>query len=517
VNLELRPPATLDTNLVALAQASRELVSFVAPDARLLFINAAGRHYLGLADAPLTGSRKLSALVCAESHGLAPALVAQALRDGTPRESNVPFAHQQTGSVLMTACVFTPMGGAADDSGFVAVVGRPDRDEPHANGTPAPATGDVSARARMMELLTGVVGHDLRNPLNAIVTTAHMVARQSETPGLQTAMARIVASGDRMQRMIDQLLDLTRLRVGGGIPLRPVAADLDALTEQAVQEIRTAHPQWTVRLSSAGSATGTWDGDRLTQLISNLLGNAVQHGVQEHGIRVRIDGTAGDAVTLTIWNGGTIPADLLPVLFNPFRVVHRKGTSAKGLGLGLYVSRQIAIAHGGDVQVSSDASGTQFTVRLPRTPAATPVSEAAAEIAAMEAFAALPAQTAVTARLFGAAPLHERAPQQYWDLFERYGRVLDAALEQQTYRKAEAPVSDELRAIAEELAGLAAGAREVAELHARALRQRTRVATYAKAQALTAEGRLVSFELMGHLLSCYRRRGGFGGGGKHSP
>jgi hypothetical protein len=131
----------------------------------------------------------------------------------------------------------------------------------------------------------------------------------------------------------------------------------------------------------------------------------------------------------------------------------------------------------------------------------------AKEVAAMELLSAPSATTSVTAQLLGVAPLHQRAPRDYWDLFERYGHLLDLALERHAYKTAADGASNELRAIAERLGSLDAGAREVADLHARALRQKVRTASTARAQAYTAEGRLVAFELMGHLLSYYRRRG----------
>ncbi len=134
----------------------------------------------------------------------------------------------------------------------------------------------------------------------------------------------------------------------------------------------------------------------------------------------------------------------------------------------------------------------------------------AREVAALEALSLPPRETAVTARLLGVVELHQRAPAQYWTLYERYLKVLDAALDRQTYRDAAAATSTELRAIAESLAALDAGAREVAELHARALRQKARESSVAKAQAYASEGRLVAFELMGCLLSLYRRRAAAG-------
>lgn len=130
----------------------------------------------------------------------------------------------------------------------------------------------------------------------------------------------------------------------------------------------------------------------------------------------------------------------------------------------------------------------------------------AKEVAALELLSAARPETSVTARLLGVVALHQRAPREYWELFERYAHLLDRALERYAYKSPADGASDELRAIAERLGSLEAGAREVADLHARALRQKIRTATTAKAQAYTAEGRLVAFELMGHLLSYYRRR-----------
>lgn len=127
------------------------------------------------------------------------------------------------------------------------------------------------------------------------------------------------------------------------------------------------------------------------------------------------------------------------------------------------------------------------------------------EVAAFDALAAAPT-TAVTTKVLGVAPLSLRAPSEYWPLFERYARVLDHSLDRHTYRDPAAGASEELRAIAEGLGALEAGAREIADLHARALRQKTRTATFHKAEAYTAEGRLIAFELMGHLVSYYRRR-----------
>ena len=377
---------------------------------------------------------------------------------------------------------------------------------------------DAASLTRLAEMFAGIVGHDLRNPLNAILTSAHLVSQIVDDATAKAALNRIISSGHRMQRMIDQLLDVSRIRIGGRIPLQPAPIDLQPVAAQVIQEIVAANPSAVIRLDAIGDTTGTWDVDRLMQLISNLVGNAVHHGTPETAVPVTIDGTKPDEVTLSVRNQGAIAAELLPILFSPFRVIHERRHKSRGLGLGLFVTRQIALAHGGDVHVASSAEhGTTFAVRLPRTSAGTqPTGELSGlgeeDMAVLERLATAPRATSVTAQLFGAVALHQRVPQDYWQLFDRYARALDLALDHQTYKSEATQLSDELRAIAEQLGALGAGAREVAELHARALKQRTRHATVAKAQALTSEGRLVSFELMGHLLSFYRRRSGLAGG-----
>lgn len=141
-----------------------------------------------------------------------------------------------------------------------------------------------------------------------------------------------------------------------------------------------------------------------------------------------------------------------------------------------------------------------------RTEASDANAELAREVAVLETFSLPPADTSVTARLLGVVALRARAPSQYWQIFEQYSKVLDASLDRHTYRQPPPATSHGLRAIADALGELGAGPREVAELHARALRQKARESTVAKAQLYASEGRLVAFELMGYLLSFYRRR-----------
>jgi len=238
------------------------------------------------------------------------------------------------------------------------------------------ALRELEQTVRFNEIFTGMLGHDLRNPLGAIMAAAQMAARRSEQSLLEKPLGRIIKSGERMATMIDQLLDFTRVRVGAGIPIEPRPCDVSTIMNQAVDELSHAHPNWCFSLSrSAGDLAGVWDADRILQVFSNLVGNAVQHGAAEPGVSVFFDGSRPGAVSVRVHNMGNIPAELLPRLFEPMAGGDRRRVNTRGLGLGLYISREIVRAHGGEIQVvTSAAEGTSFTVSLPRgVPAAVEV------------------------------------------------------------------------------------------------------------------------------------------------
>jgi signal transduction histidine kinase len=228
------------------------------------------------------------------------------------------------------------------------------------------AIADLERTVRFNEMFTAILGHDLRNPLGAIMIAAQLAMKRGDEK-LAKPLARIHTSGERMGRMIDQLLDFTRLRVGEGIPLRPERVELVPLMRQVVDELDDANPEWTFRLEHEGATDGVWDADRLSQVFSNLVGNAVKHGAPEHGVSVRIDGTAPDEVRVRVQNMGVVPPDLLPRLFEPMIGAQQRREKSHGVGLGLFISSEIVRAHGGRIDVrSSEADGTLFTVALPR-------------------------------------------------------------------------------------------------------------------------------------------------------
>ena len=219
---------------------------------------------------------------------------------------------------------------------------------------------------RLNEMFAAVLGHDLRNPLGAILTGAHLIQRASDQDIVRETAGRMLSSGKRMSRLIDDLLDLTRARLAGGISLKRDTVDFGALLQRVVKEQEAALPGRHVEVTQTGDVTGDWDPDRLGQVTSNLIGNAFQHGAPDRPVRVGLDGTDPDQVVLSIENDGVIPPDILPHLFDPFRGGQRAGRN-EGLGLGLYIVQQIVQAHGGRVEVhSTPESHTRFRVIVPR-------------------------------------------------------------------------------------------------------------------------------------------------------
>jgi signal transduction histidine kinase len=226
---------------------------------------------------------------------------------------------------------------------------------------------ELTRAVHFSEMFIGILGHDLRNPLSAIVTGASLLARRSDSDKVVKPALRILSSAERMGRMIDQILDFTRIRLGHGIPLQRRHIDLAEVCRLAIDESESTAGEGRIRLDERGESVGTWDGDRLSQLVSNLLANAVAHGKAGAPILILLDGTDPEHSLLEVQNAGTIPAEVLPVLFDPFRSGNDKEERSSGLGLGLFISREIVLAHGGTIDVtSSEPDGTRFVVRLPR-------------------------------------------------------------------------------------------------------------------------------------------------------
>jgi PAS domain S-box-containing protein len=217
------------------------------------------------------------------------------------------------------------------------------------------------------ERFLAILGHDLRNPLASIDMGAGILRQISKDPATIRILDRMRSSSLRMSRMIEQILDLTRTRLGGGLEVQPRPMDLRELIAHIIEELRVVHPSQTIDLRS-GPLPGVWDADRLEQVFSNLIGNALLHG--DPATPVTIDGRIeGRSVSVEIHNDGApIPDQMQPMIFSPFRRGERDSRSSKteGLGLGLYISHEVIVAHGGSIDVrSSVAEGTTFRVNLP--------------------------------------------------------------------------------------------------------------------------------------------------------
>jgi signal transduction histidine kinase len=219
------------------------------------------------------------------------------------------------------------------------------------------------------EQLMGIVGHDLRTPLNTVLSAAELLLLSEGLGAKETELARKIArSASLAGRLIDQVLDLTRSRLGGGIPIDPRPLDLSDVCRQVVSEIELTHPDRPLRVDLVGDLGGVWDRDRLYQLLENLVRNAVQHGEPRSPIDLRVHGDATEIVIEVASRGEPIPPAMLPVIFDAFRQARTAHPSrAGGLGLGLFIAQEIARSHGGSITVtSSESDGTTFRVRLPR-------------------------------------------------------------------------------------------------------------------------------------------------------
>jgi signal transduction histidine kinase len=226
---------------------------------------------------------------------------------------------------------------------------------------------------QFQERLISIVGHDLRNPLSAVMVSAQMLLKRKEElrEGQVQAVERIVRSASRIDALGNLLVDFTQARLGGGVPLRREPSDARPAAERVLDELRSANPQRTVTLEArTGNTFGNWDVERIAQIVSNLASNALRYGDKESEVAVLLeDGPPGSMMLVVHNRGQPISPELLPHLFEPYkRGADSKTAYAGGLGLGLYIVREIARAHGGEVTVSSTAmDGTTFRARLPRT------------------------------------------------------------------------------------------------------------------------------------------------------
>lgn len=266
----------------------------------------------------------------------------------------------ETGEVLHVDEEF-PRGGEVRVWRMVKFPLRDTDGVPYAVGGIATDVTEERELARSRERLIGVLAHDLRSPLASISLAAELLLRWEEIDeGPRRQVVKIARGADRMAKLTTDLLDFAQGQLGGGIPITRAPCDLGPITRAVVDEIETSNPERTIRIALDGDLAGDWDEGRVGQVLANLINNAIVHGEGDVDVAVRGD---RDGASVRVHNAGApIPAALRPHLFAPFH----GSRAAGGLGLGLYIVRQIALGHGGDVTVESDDRGTTFVARLAR-------------------------------------------------------------------------------------------------------------------------------------------------------
>jgi signal transduction histidine kinase len=221
---------------------------------------------------------------------------------------------------------------------------------------------------RHRNLFLGMLGHDMRNPLNCIVMTASYLAELSAGEHVSRASQRLIRSGASMQALLDDLTDLSRTNLGLGIRVDTQELDLAEAAEDELDQFRAAHPSRQIEFTASGNTHGSWDGARVQQVLRNLVSNALAHGAPEWPVRVALRGEPKN-VWFEVSNRGQIDPARMQQMFEPLRrgtEEHSNPQARQGLGLGLFIVREIAKAHGGDVEARCEGNHTTFAVRLPR-------------------------------------------------------------------------------------------------------------------------------------------------------
>jgi hypothetical protein len=218
-------------------------------------------------------------------------------------------------------------------------------------------------------LFLGMLGHDMRSPLQVIQLTATYLSQLDVGADVATCAARLSKSARSLKALLDDLLDFNRTKLGLGITITPAAVDLAEAFSAELEQLRVANPGRSIGLEVAGDVSGVWDINRLNQLLGNVVVNALKYGASSSPVRIVLNGLAVE-VTFSVHNQGPkIAQSVLAQIFEPLKrgIDHQLVAGSDGsMGLGLYIAREIAIAHHGDISAKSDENETVFTVRLPR-------------------------------------------------------------------------------------------------------------------------------------------------------
>jgi signal transduction histidine kinase len=218
-------------------------------------------------------------------------------------------------------------------------------------------------------LLLGMLGHDMRGPLQVIQLTARYLSKADAATDVPTAAARLLKSSASLKVLLDDLLDFNRTKLGLGITISPAPVDLAEAFSAEIEQLRVAHSGRSIGLEVNGDVSGVWDINRFNQLLGNLVVNAIKYGAFSSPVRIVLEGLPAEVRFAVHNHGPKIEQSMLAQIFEPLKrgPDNQFVSGSEGsFGLGLYIAREIALAHHGDISAKSDENETVFTVRLPR-------------------------------------------------------------------------------------------------------------------------------------------------------
>jgi len=356
-------------------EAVQENVYIVDRDLRYLYVNQRGAEAVGLSRAQMVG-RTMDEVFGPEAFPEFRVQAHAAFVTGAPVRSEIALLDGEV--TRWYEYSLSPVPSPREKPDYVTCVSRDvterrrvEREAAAGRAAVEEERRKLQAAAEFEQKLLGIVSHDLRNPLASVRLGLETMRRRGISEEHLRTIERMERSVERMQGIISGLLDVTRIRQGQGLPLAPEPVALDAVVSRALDAMPEVQVR-RIRRESTAHPTGMWDPERLAQAVGNLLGNALQHGDPERPVTVRVSQQEGRAQLVVHNHGSPIPAEVLPSLFEPFQRGLRPGALDGSIGLGLYIVRQVALGHGGEVRVQSTAEdGTTFILELPaETPAA---------------------------------------------------------------------------------------------------------------------------------------------------
>jgi len=350
----LRAALAESSKFVSMTEESSDFIAIASLDLEVQFVNRSGQALVGLDGPGRVRRTTVPDYLFPEDHAKLVDLLTKVRATGRQGQE-LRFKHFRTGQEVPVWC-------------NVFLLRDRRTSEPIAYTAVAHDLTEQKRNWELRERVLGIIGHDLLNPLSAILMAASALRDDPSLPGRHAN--RILNSAHRIESIISDLLDLTQARVGGGIAITRAPTDAHALCRRILEELQAVNPGREIRFTPKGEADGPWDADRLEQVVSNLVSNALQYGPPGTAINVDSRGTATDW-TFSVHNSGDpIPPDVLPHIFDPFKRGRAEAKVSRGrrnLGLGLFIARELVLAHQGTIEVTSSTSaGTRFVVRLPR-------------------------------------------------------------------------------------------------------------------------------------------------------